>query len=209
MTIREVNEQWKSNQNDGMNSQPRKEISVKKSIAKKLSFTALFAALCCVGTLVIVIPLPYGYFNAGDIFVLLASWCLGPVFGSVAAAIGSSLADVLSGFLLYAPVTFVVKDVDALIAYFVWFIVKKFLFKGSADIAARIVSAVVAEAWMVLGYFAFESILYGIAGGAVSLAGNALQGGFAVVCGSVLIACLYKITPVRGFFPCLGRVKHL
>lgn len=144
-----------SNQNDSMNDQPKKEISVKKSIAEKLSFTALFAALCCVGTLVIVIPLPYGYFNAGDIFVLLAGWCLGSVFGSFAAAIGSSLADV------------------------------------------------------VLGYFAFESILYGIAGGAASLAGNALQGGFAVVCGTVLIACLYKITTVRGFFPCLGRVKHL
>ena len=197
-----------SNQNDSMNSQPKKEVSVKKTIAEKLSFTALFAALCCVGTLVIVIPLPYGYFNAGDIFVLLAGWCLGPVYGPVAAAIGSSLADVLSGFILYAPVTFVVKGVDAFIAYYVWYAAKRFLFKGKADIAARAVSAVLAEAWMVLGYFAFECVLYGAAGGAASLAGNALQGGSAVVCGTVLVVCLYKIKPVRGFFPSLVRLKH-
>lgn len=198
-----------SNQSGGMNSQAKKEISVKKTIAEKLSFTALFAALCCVGTLVIVIPLPYGYFNAGDIFVLLAGWCLGPVFGPVAAAIGSSLADLLSGFMLYAPVTFVVKGVDALIAYIVWYAVKRLLFKGKADIAARVLSAVIAEAWMVFGYFVFESILYGISGGAASLAGNALQGGFAVVCGTALVVCLYKIKPVRGFFPSLGRVNRL
>ena len=138
------NERWKAIKSGGMNSQAKKEISVKKTIAEKLSFTALFAALCCVGTLVIVIPLPYGYFNAGDIFVLLAGWCLGPVFGPVSAAIGSSLADLLSGFMLSAPVTFVVKGVDALIADIVWYAVKRFLFKGKADIAARILSAVLA-----------------------------------------------------------------
>ena len=48
-----------------------------RSHAKNIVFSAVFAALCCVGTLVIIIPLPYGYFNAGDIFVLLAGWCLG------------------------------------------------------------------------------------------------------------------------------------
>lgn len=49
-----------------------------RSAAKRLAFTALFAALCCVGTMFIVIPLPHGYFNAGDVFVLLAGWCMGP-----------------------------------------------------------------------------------------------------------------------------------
>ena len=48
------------------------------SLSKNIAFTALFAALCAVGTIVLVIPLPYGYFNAGDIFVLLSAWCLLP-----------------------------------------------------------------------------------------------------------------------------------
>ena len=58
-----------------------------RSAAKRLAFTALFAALCCVGTMFIVIPLPHGYFNAGDVFVLLAGWCMGPVFGGVCSVL--------------------------------------------------------------------------------------------------------------------------
>ena len=63
-----------------------------RSAAKRLAFTALFAALCCVGTMFIVIPLPHGYFNAGDVFVLLAGWCMGPVFGGIAAGLHNNLA---------------------------------------------------------------------------------------------------------------------
>ena len=31
------------------------------SVSKRLTFTALFAALCCVSTVVITVPLPTGY----------------------------------------------------------------------------------------------------------------------------------------------------
>ena len=62
---------------------------------RNLIYTAVFAALCCVATLCIAIPLPYGYVNAGDIFVLLSGVCLGPILGgiaAVAAAAGAVLA---------------------------------------------------------------------------------------------------------------------
>lgn len=46
---------------------------------KKLVFAALFAALCCVATMVIRIPTPIGgYIHAGDAVVLLAGFLLGP-----------------------------------------------------------------------------------------------------------------------------------
>ena len=76
------------------------------SLTKKLAFAALFATLCCVATLIVSVPLPNGYFNTGDVFVLLSGWCLGPIYGAAAAAVGSALADVWSGFALYAPATF-------------------------------------------------------------------------------------------------------
>ena len=87
------------------------------SLSKRLVFTALFAALCTVGTVVISIPLPFGYFNLGDVFVLLSAWLLGPLYGSIAAAVGSALADILLGFPVYAPATFLIKGIDALVAY--------------------------------------------------------------------------------------------
>ena len=77
--------------------------------AKKLAFSALFSALVCVASTIIVIPLPNGYFNTGDVFVLLSGWFLGPLFGAISAGVGSMLADIISGFAIYAPATFFVS----------------------------------------------------------------------------------------------------
>ncbi len=80
-------------------------------------FCALLAALCYVATRVIQIPSPMsGYVNLGDSLVLLSGWMLGPWWGFCAAGIGSMLADVLSGYAYYAPATFLIKGVMALLA---------------------------------------------------------------------------------------------
>ena len=51
---------------------------------KKLVYTALFTALCCVGTMVIQIPTPatHGYIHLGDAFVILSGVILGKKYGS-------------------------------------------------------------------------------------------------------------------------------
>ncbi len=170
------------------------------SLTKKLAFCALFAALCCVSTLLVTVPLPNGYFNTGDVFVLLSGWCLGPLYGAVAAAVGSALADVWSGFALYAPATFFIKGLNAALAWLVAFFMKKLIKKDSLDFISRIVSAIAGETVMVLGYFLFEAVLYGVAGGAVALVGNTLQG---VCCGAlavILFFALYPIKSVRNLF---------
>ena len=77
---------------------------------KRIVMAAMLAALTCVATMVIKIPSPLkGYLNLGDCVVLLAGWMLSPVYGFLAAGIGSALADVFSGYVLYAPATFVIK----------------------------------------------------------------------------------------------------
>ena len=56
---------------------------------KKLVFAALFAALACAATF-IHIPVPSmtnGYVNLGDCFVILAGFCLGPVYGGLATSL--------------------------------------------------------------------------------------------------------------------------
>ena len=84
---------------------------------KKLVMTALMAALTCIATMIIVIPSPLkGYINLGDCLVLTSGWILSPAYGFFAAGLGSALADVLSGYVIYAPATFVIKGLMALIA---------------------------------------------------------------------------------------------
>ena len=69
-----------------------------------LCFVAMFAALICACTF-ISIPLPFGYFNLGDVVMLLGAFILG-FPAAISATIGASLADVLMGYTIYAPLIF-------------------------------------------------------------------------------------------------------
>ena len=80
---------------------------MKNITTKKLVITALFMALTMVATMFIRIPLPLGYVNLGDVFVLLSVFVLGPIYGTIAAGVGSGLAD-LFGFVKYAPGTLII-----------------------------------------------------------------------------------------------------
>lgn len=60
---------------------------------KKLVMAALFAALCCVATMSIKIPVPAtnGYIHPGDAMVILSGIFLGPVIGGLAAGICATI----------------------------------------------------------------------------------------------------------------------
>ncbi|MBQ8427856.1 MAG: ECF transporter S component [Clostridia bacterium] len=174
---------------------------------KKITFTALFAALCCIATYVIKVPLPYGYFNVGDVFVLLSGWMLGGVWGGVAAGVGSALADLLSGYALYAPVTLVIKALMSVVAYYGYALLKKLIKKDGLDVLPRFISALFAELLMSVGYFAFEWILYGLGGATVALVGNFTQGGICLAIGVVMAFVFTKMKFIRQQFPLLIKTK--
>lgn len=177
------------------------------SLSKRLAFTAVFAALCAVGTLLIVLPLPTGYFNAGDVFVLLSGWCLGPLYGSIAAGVGSSIADIISGFAIYAPVTFFIKGAVSATAYFIFAFFMNFIKREKFSYLIRIASAILAETVMVLGYFLYESVLYGFGGGAAALFGNGLQGLCCAALSATIEVGLCSVKAVKEFFPALNAGK--
>ena len=156
---------------------------------KKLVIAALLAALTCVATMIIKIPSPMkGYLNLGDCVVLLAGWILSPGYGFLAAGLGSALADLISGYVIYAPATFVIKGLMALVAHFGY----KMLRKKLSSLVADIFSGVAAEILMVLGYFVFEGFLYGFAPSVVNIPANAAQGVAGVIIGMVLVKILEK-----------------
>ena len=79
-----------------------------KNTTKRLVLSSLISALICVATALIKIPTPFGYIHPGDAPVVLAAFVLSPTYGFLAAGIGSCLADLFSGYAMYAPVTFVI-----------------------------------------------------------------------------------------------------
>lgn len=175
----------------------------KLSLSKRICLTAAFTALCCAATL-IAVPLPIGYFNLGDIFVLLSAWILGPVYGVIAASLGSAAADLLSGYALYAPATLLIKGAVALSASLLYSLLKRLIKNEKLDILPRAFAAIVAEAVMVLGYFFFESVILGYGMGATaSVLGNSLQATAGVVGGVLLTALLRLNARTKNLFPLL------
>ncbi len=156
---------------------------------KKTVMAALLAALVCAATVIIRIPSPLkGYVNLGDCIVLVAGWLLSPAYGFLAAGLGSALADLFSGYIVYAPVTFLIKGLTALTAFYAF----RLLHKKLGNLPARIIGGVAAEIIMVLGYYVFEGFLYGFSPSLVNVLPNCVQGLAGFVLGIVLINIFEK-----------------
>lgn len=156
---------------------------------KTLVTSALFAALICVATMVVKIPTPLkGYINLGDCMVLVSAFLLPPVYSFFAAALGSALADIFSGYFVYAPATFIIKGLVALSAFFVF----RMLSKKTKEEVAEIFSGIVAETIMVIGYYIFEGFMYGFVASAVNILPNVFQGVAGIVLGVILIKIFRK-----------------
>ena len=156
---------------------------------KKIVMAALMAALTCVATMVIKVPSPLnGYLNLGDGIVLAAGWLMAPGYGFLAAGLGSALADLFSGYLTYAPATFVIKGLMALVAFYGY----KLLHKRMGNLLSAILSGIVAEILMVLGYYVFEGFLYGFVPSAVNIPANGVQGVAGLILGILLMKVFEK-----------------
>lgn len=156
---------------------------------QKIVTASLLAALCCVATMIVKIPTPLkGYLNLGDCIVLLSGWLLSPLYGFFAAGLGSALADIFSGYALYAPATFLIKGIMALIA--------KYCYCGAqaktGNTPAKLIGGVLAELEMILGYFIFEGFLYGFLPAVINIPFNALQGAVGLIVGVMLIKVFEK-----------------
>ena len=156
---------------------------------KKIVMAALLAALACVATMIIKIPSPLkGYLNLGDCIVLVAGWMLSPAYGFLAAGLGSALADLFSGYVTYAPATFVIKGLMALIAFYGF----KLLHNKIGNLPSRIITGILAEIMMILGYFVFEGFLYGFVPSLVNIPANGVQGIAGLIIGVILIKIFEK-----------------
>ena len=78
--------------------------------------TAVCMALTCIATMLIQIPIPLGYAHLGDSVILITAYLFGPVVGALAGGIGSAMADILTGYPVWAVPTLLIKTIMPLIA---------------------------------------------------------------------------------------------
>lgn len=163
--------------------------NVNKNRTQKIVISALLASLVCVATMIIKVPSPLkGYINLGDCVVLLCGFMLSPMYGFLAAGIGSALADIFSGYVVYAPATFVIKGLMALIVFFVF----KLCNRKLGNFTSQLISGLIAEIVMVSGYFIFEGFLYGFEPSVVNIPANSIQGIAGLTLGLVIVKIFEK-----------------
>lgn len=162
---------------------------------KKIVMTALFAALACVATMSIRIPTPGtgGYIHPGDAVVILAGIILGPVYGLLAGGVGSAMADLLGGYFVYVPITFVIKGLVALVSGLVFRKVGK---DSRTRYMAVVLGGVIDIIFVAGGYFICEFPMYG-SGAVASIPANIIQGISGLIIACVLYPILIAIPDVR------------
>ena len=167
---------------------------MKRNAGFKLVITAMFAAMTCVCTL-LQVPAPVaGNINLGDALVLMCAFLLGCPHGVAAAAVGSALADLLSGYAFYAPGTLVIKAATALVAA----LVMGRAHGASGCTLRRIIAGLAAEAVMVIGYlfYAWFFLSYGSAAIA-SIPGNLVQAAAGILISIVLTPLVSRPREIR------------
>lgn len=170
---------------------------MKRTLLRKETQTAMFAALICAATLIVQIPTPVtgGYVNVGDCFVLVAAWLLGPWYGFVAGGVGSMLADLLSGYAHYIPGTLLIKGLMAMVAA----LLAEVFGKRQRLRAGRLIGALVAELVMIWGYFLYAWAILGkaVTAALTSIPSNLLQGAVGIIGASLLIEA-FSHSPIGG-----------
>jgi uncharacterized membrane protein len=159
----------------------------------KLVTAALMAALTCVATISFQIKVPNtsnGYIHPGDAFVLLSGIILGPLYGGLAAGIGSFFADIYFSAFAYAPATLIIKALAAAAGFYSY----RYIVKRSVIIASLFTSIVVDVC-----YFLYEIVLYGKFYSALLLIPmNLLQNAMCIVLSVILLPLLLKVPQIRA-----------
>lgn len=142
-----------------------------RSSVLKLTQAAMIAALAYIGFQFLRIDIPVGgertAFHLGNTFVVLGALLLGG-WGSAAAALGLTIADLTGGYAASAPKTFLLK---LIIGFLAWFVSRKLFHieqetEGKRQSLIALVSAAVSLGFNVVldpvaGYF-YKTYLFGV-----------------------------------------------
>ncbi len=165
----------------------------------RLVAAALFAAIIMLTTMIYVPIGGGGYIHPGDAMIYAAAWLLGGPLAAVAAAVGSTFADIITGYVFYAPATFIIKALMGLIAgLMIKYLPQKLLFRILAMTASSLI--------MAFGYFAFEFFTLGKAAYA-NLPWNFVQAAGGIVIGTLIIEALGKIKGINNIKSKMRSIK--
>ncbi len=158
---------------------------------RRISYTAIAAAIVFVVTRIIVFPVGTGgaYIHFGDAAIYFTAFLLGGPIAAIAAAIGSTLCDVSLGYVIYAPATFIIKALMGLTAG---------LLMKSKRFWVYLLASAIGGAIMTLGYALYETVVpsFGFAVAIANAPFNLIQWGGSIAIAAVLYPVAQRIRKV-------------
>jgi len=145
-----------------------------------------FMVVIAATTSFVKMPLPNGgYFNFGDVAVVFAGLFLGRKGGFLAGGVGSAVADIIGGYYIFAPLTFIAKAAEGYICG---------LAKDKKGLPFHIIPAF-GTLTMVALYFIGELFMpqFGLAAATAELPFNLIQAGGAYIGGKLLFEFYNKV----------------
>ena len=159
-----------------------------------LVLSAMFITLVFVATLFLNIKLPIaangGLVHLGSAMLFIIAILFGPKKGAIAGAFGMGLFDLVSGWTLWAPFTFLTRGLQG------WIIGKIAWSNGrnGQSTALNVIAVLVSLPFMLGGYYICERILYNswIIPFA-SIPGNLVQNGVGLIIAIPVVVALKKL----------------
>ena len=162
---------------------------------KDLCETALFVAIVFIGVFIIKFPGPFGYAHIGDSMIFLSVLMLGGKRGAVAGGVGAALADIVSGYAVWAVPTLICKAAMALV---MGALIKHHVL-GLKGRACWIVAAVAGGVTQGIGYIIFWYFMFGKAAAIAAISGLAFQMVAGIIIAFVIAEALQK-TSLKKYF---------
>ena len=157
---------------------------------KEIVQMGMLSALTFVATMAIHVPSwNGGVIHLGDSMIFLTAIIFGKKYAAISGAIGMTMFDILSGYSVWAPYTFVIK---AIMGFIVGSVAYMDGSKGE-NAYKNAVGMLLAGIWMIVGYYAAEVMITGnMVSPVASMTGNTIQFGAGAVIAFVIIAAIKK-----------------
>lgn len=159
-----------------------------------LILTSMLIALVFVATLLLNIRLPIaangGLVHLGTAMLFIASMLFGPKKGALAGSFGMAIFDLVSGWTLWAPFTFIARGIQG-------YVVGKIAWSGGkrgTSVGLNILAAIVSIPFMLAVYYVCEGILYGNwYAPMASIPGNLVQNSVGILVAIPVVLVLKRI----------------
>lgn len=157
-----------------------------KFTTRDLVMCGVLMALTTVMTIVVQIPVfgSSGYVNMGDSVVLFTALYLGRKHGAAVGGLGSALADIISGYAVYAPLTFITKGLEGYICG----LISQKISGTKGNILGTLAGGII----MVSGYFIGEIFMFGMKASMAAIGPNAIQATFGIISALIIYAGVKK-----------------